>query len=96
MPRKTSGVMEDRWRTRPRHRLHRRNARHGLQPPRLLHLRYRQFSSRIKGGHSNYKIRIGTEPVASTSSDTDVLVAIDQETIDRNHHELVPGSYRRR
>lgn len=54
---------------------------------------YRQFSSRIKGGHSNYKIRIGTEPVASTSSDLDILVAIDQETIDRNHHELVPGSF---
>lgn len=53
---------------------------------------YRHFSSRIKGGHSNYKIRISTEPVLSTSSDTDVLVAIDQETIDRNHHELVPGS----
>ena len=52
---------------------------------------YRQFSSRIKGGHSNYKIMIGTEPVASTSSELDVLVAIDQETIDRNHHELVPG-----
>lgn len=54
---------------------------------------YRQFSSRIMGGHSNYKIRIGTAPVASTSSDLDVLVAIDQETIDRNHHELVPGSF---
>ncbi|HLT57645.1 MAG TPA: 2-oxoacid:acceptor oxidoreductase subunit alpha [Limnochordales bacterium] len=52
---------------------------------------YRQFSSRIKGGHSNYKIMIGTEPVASTSSELDVLVAIDQETIDRNHHELVEG-----
>ena len=52
---------------------------------------YRQFSSRIKGGHSNYKIMIGTEPVASTSAELDVLVAIDQETIDRNHHELVPG-----
>lgn len=53
---------------------------------------YRHFSSRIKGGHSNYKIRISTEPVNSTSSDTDILVAIDQETIDRNHRELGPGS----
>ena len=53
---------------------------------------YRQFSSRIKGGHSNYKIRIGTEPVASTSSDLDVLVAIDQETIDKNYHELGPAA----
>src|SRR5690554_5547092 len=54
---------------------------------------YRQFSSRIKGGHSNYKIRIGTAPVASTSSDLDILVAIDQETIDRNHHELGAGGF---
>src|SRR5690606_15491940 len=36
-------------------------------------------------------IMIGTEPVASTSSELDVLVAIDQETIDRNHKELVEG-----
>lgn len=53
---------------------------------------YKHFSSRIKGGHTNYKLRIGVEPVASTSSDLQVLVAIDQETIDRNWHELVPGS----
>lgn len=52
---------------------------------------YREFSSRIMGGHSNYKIRIGTEPIASTTSTLNVLVAIDQETIDRNARELVPG-----
>lgn len=52
---------------------------------------YREFSSRIMGGHSNYKIRIGTEPIASTTADLNVLVAIDQETIDRNALELVPG-----
>ena len=54
---------------------------------------YKEFSSRIKGGHSNYKVRVGTEPVASTSDDLHVLVAIDQETIDRNHHELVSGGF---
>lgn len=53
---------------------------------------YKHFSSRIKGGHTNYKLRIGVEPVASTSSDLQILVAIDQETINRNWHELVPGS----
>lgn len=52
---------------------------------------YREFSSRIIGGHSNYKIRIGTEPIGSTSWDLNVLVAIDQETIDRNAGELVEG-----
>lgn len=52
---------------------------------------YREFSSRIKGGHSNYKIRIGTRPIGSTSGELNVLVASDQETIDRNVHELVEG-----
>lgn len=52
---------------------------------------YREFSSRIMGGHSNYKIRIGTEPIGSTIAELNVLVAIDQETIDRNAWELVPG-----
>ncbi|SHE41213.1 2-oxoglutarate ferredoxin oxidoreductase subunit alpha [Seinonella peptonophila] len=50
---------------------------------------YRHFSSRIKGGHSNTKIRISTEPTRSISDELDILVAFDQETIDLNAHELV-------
>lgn len=50
---------------------------------------YRHFSSRIKGGHSNTKIRISVEPVSSISDDLDILVAFDQETIDLNAHELI-------
>ncbi|SFJ25160.1 2-oxoacid:acceptor oxidoreductase subunit alpha [Thermoflavimicrobium dichotomicum] len=50
---------------------------------------YRHFSSRIKGGHSNTKIRISTKPVRSISDELDILVAFDQETIDLNAHELV-------
>lgn len=49
---------------------------------------YRHFSSRIKGGHTNNKIRISTEPLRSISDDLDILVAFDQETIDLNAHEL--------
>ncbi|MDA8353576.1 MAG: 2-oxoacid:acceptor oxidoreductase subunit alpha [Firmicutes bacterium] len=49
---------------------------------------YRHFSSRIKGGHSNTKIRISTRPIRAVSDDLDVLVAFDQETIDLNAHEL--------
>jgi len=51
---------------------------------------YRHFSSRIKGGHTNNKIRVSTKPAASISDDLDVLVAFDQETIDVNIHELSP------
>lgn len=50
---------------------------------------YRHFSSRIKGGHSNTKIRISIEPVSSISDDLNILVAFDQETIDLNAHELI-------
>lgn len=49
---------------------------------------YRHFSSRIKGGHTNNKIRISTSPIRSISDDLDILVAFDQETIDLNAHEL--------
>lgn len=49
---------------------------------------YRHFSSRIKGGHTNNKIRVSTTNVRSISDDLDILVAFDQETIDLNYKEL--------
>lgn len=49
---------------------------------------YRHFSSRIKGGHTNNKIRISTKPIRAISDDLDILVAFDQETIDLNAKEL--------
>lgn len=52
---------------------------------------YRHFSSRIKGGHTNNKIRISTYPIRAISDDLDILVAFDQETIDLNAHELREG-----
>ena len=52
---------------------------------------YRHFSSRIKGGHTNNKIRISTQPIRSIADDLDILVAFDQESIDLNAHELRPG-----
>jgi len=52
---------------------------------------YRHFSSRIKGGHTNNKIRVSTTKVRAISDDLDILVAFDQETIDVNFHELRDG-----
>lgn len=49
---------------------------------------YRHFSSRIKGGHTNNKIRVSSTKVNSVADDLDVLVAFDQETIDVNYKEL--------
>ncbi|WP_139193112.1 2-oxoacid:acceptor oxidoreductase subunit alpha [Anaerobacillus alkalilacustris] len=52
---------------------------------------YRHFSSRIKGGHTNNKIRVSTKAINSISDELDILVAFDQETIDVNFHELRHG-----
>lgn len=52
---------------------------------------YRHFSSRIKGGHTNYKIRVSTKPRQANADQLDILIAFDQETIDLNAHELRPG-----
>lgn len=52
---------------------------------------YRHFSSRIKGGHTNYKIRISTKRRLSSADQLDILIAFDQETIDFNAHELRVG-----
>jgi len=52
---------------------------------------YRHFSSRIKGGHTNYKIRVTTESLRAISDYLDILIAFDQETIDLNSGELRDG-----
>lgn len=53
---------------------------------------YRHFSSRIKGGHTNNKIRVSSKPVRAISDDLDILIAFDQETIDVNYQEMLEGS----
>ena len=42
---------------------------------------YRVFSSRIRGGHTNYQLRVGTAPMAAIADQLDLLIALDQETI---------------
>lgn len=53
---------------------------------------YRHFSSRIKGGHTNNKIRVSSKPVRAISDDLDILIAFDQETIEVNYSEMLKGS----
>lgn len=52
---------------------------------------YKSFSSRIKGGHTTYKVRIAREPVEAPVAHTDILIALNQETIDRHKAEVVNG-----
>ena len=55
---------------------------------------YRQFMSRIKGGHTNYQVRISHTPVFAVGDHTDVLV-IDaggaEESIAHNLREMSEG-----
>lgn len=52
---------------------------------------YKSFSSRIKGGHTHYTVRISPEPVLAPKPRVEVLVALTQETIDKNIQGLVQG-----
>lgn len=49
---------------------------------------YRHFMSRVKGGHTNYKIRVADRQNGHHGDDLHVLVAFDQETVNYNWHEL--------
>jgi len=42
---------------------------------------YRVFSSRIRGGHTDYNLRLSTTQVSSIADKIDVLIALDQETL---------------
>ena len=50
---------------------------------------YRQFSSRIKGGHTSYKLRIANYPVATIASSCNLLIAMDPDTLEVDAPELL-------
>ncbi len=52
---------------------------------------YKLFSSRIKGGHTTYKVRIASRPVEAATEVSDILVALNQETINQHAFELNGG-----
>lgn len=52
---------------------------------------YRVFSSRIRGGHADYNLRISSTPIASIADHVDVLIALDQESIGLCGSELTEG-----
>ncbi|MEW9124636.1 MAG: 2-oxoacid:acceptor oxidoreductase subunit alpha [Thermotaleaceae bacterium] len=52
---------------------------------------YRTFSSRIKGGHTNYVIDIQSHKVLSCRDTLDILIAFDQESIVLNYSKLKEG-----
>jgi 2-oxoglutarate ferredoxin oxidoreductase subunit alpha len=52
---------------------------------------YRTFSSRIKGGHTNYVIDISTHKTLSCDDSLDILIAFDQDSIEINLPKLKKG-----
>ncbi len=52
---------------------------------------YRHYQSLVKGGHTNYKIRVATVPVRHHGDSLDMLLAFDQLSINENIHELRHG-----
>lgn len=52
---------------------------------------YKSFSSRIKGGHTHYTVRISPEQVLAPEPKVQVLVALTQETIDRGASGVIAG-----
>src|ERR1700692_4039185 len=54
---------------------------------------YKDFPSRIRGGHTNYVIRAGERPNYGMADLVDGLVAFDLEAVEVHIEELRPGGF---
>src|SRR5271165_3592106 len=54
---------------------------------------YKDFPSRIRGGHTNYVIRAGEHPHWGTADFVDGLVAFDLEAVEAHVDEMRPGGF---
>jgi len=52
---------------------------------------YKQFMSRIKGGHTNFKMRATKKRTRYAGDMLDILLCLDKETLEVNKHELRNG-----
>src|ERR687885_1311182 len=60
---------------------------------RGLHLRtYNAYQSIVRGGHILLTLRTGDEPVLSTGDTLDLLITLNQDTMDRHLHLMRAGS----
>jgi len=51
---------------------------------------HHDYYSRVRGGHNFYQVRTATFPIYSFSDNLEVLVALDQASLDLHTDELVP------
>jgi 2-oxoglutarate ferredoxin oxidoreductase subunit alpha len=54
---------------------------------------YKDFPSRIRGGHTNYIIRAGNAPDYGLADAVDALVAFDLEAVQAHIRELRSGGF---
>ena len=52
---------------------------------------YTEYPSIIRGGHNTYQLLVDTRPVNSINKKIDILVALNQNTIEQNFSELNVG-----
>lgn len=50
------------------------------------------YLSRVRGGHNTFRLRAGVEPLAAPREGVDLLVALDQESLDLHASLLRPGA----
>ncbi len=46
------------------------------------------YESRVRGGHNFYRVRSGSSEVRALSETVDILIAVDQQTLELHHKEL--------
>lgn len=49
---------------------------------------HKDYMSRVRGGHNFYQIRLADHPISSSRDRVDILIAFDQETIERHRQYL--------
>lgn len=54
---------------------------------------HQTYESRVRGGHNTYSIRIGTQKVLAPQEEIDLLIALNEESIDRHKEELSSKSF---
>src|SRR3989344_4180688 len=47
-----------------------------------------EYPSLIRGGHNNLDVRVDSEPVFSHTKETNLLVAMNKDTIEKHKHKL--------
>src|SRR5262245_65851667 len=52
---------------------------------------YNSYQSVIRGGHSYLRLRISAKKPINHGDQVDVLIALNQDTLDRHLQELAPG-----